>query len=142
MPYHHLTRTERGKIALFRNQKLKIREIARRLGRSPATISRELKRNSDASYRADDAQKKYQKRRENSRRKRLFEDAAVCGFATENLLKRWSSEQISGRLRLEKRGFTVLFSSIYHWLADGLLPRSVELKANLRRSANAESRRK
>jgi IS30 family transposase len=69
-------------------------------------------------------------------------DKYICGFVTEKLLKRWSSEQISGRLRLEKRGFTVSFSSIYHWLADGLLPRSVELKANLRCSANAESRRK
>jgi transposase, IS30 family len=48
MTYKHLTQLERYQIAFFRVWlKLGIREIARRLNRSPSTISRELWRNAD-----------------------------------------------------------------------------------------------
>ncbi len=42
MSYHHLSRKERGMIALWENNRVPRREIARRLHRSPSTISREL----------------------------------------------------------------------------------------------------
>ena len=41
----YLSRFERQRIASMRAQGLGVREIARRLGRSPSTISRELRRN-------------------------------------------------------------------------------------------------
>ena len=41
----YLSFAEREEIALLRAQKLGVREIARRIGRSPSTISRELRRN-------------------------------------------------------------------------------------------------
>jgi DNA-binding CsgD family transcriptional regulator len=41
----YLSFSEREEIALFRAQGAGVREIARRLGRSPSTISRELRRN-------------------------------------------------------------------------------------------------
>jgi IS30 family transposase len=41
----YLTFIEREEIALLRAQKVGVREIARRLGRAPSTISRELRRN-------------------------------------------------------------------------------------------------
>jgi IS30 family transposase len=41
----YLSFAEREEIALLRAQKTGVREIARRLGRSPSTVSRELKRN-------------------------------------------------------------------------------------------------
>ena len=41
----YLSFAEREEIALLRAQKLGVREIARRVGRSPSTISRELRRN-------------------------------------------------------------------------------------------------
>ena len=52
---------EREEIALFRAKKVGVREIARRLGRAPSTISRELKRNAatrggQLEYRAGTAQ--------------------------------------------------------------------------------------
>jgi DNA-binding CsgD family transcriptional regulator len=50
----YLSFSEREDIALWRAQGGGIREIARRLGRSPSTISRELRRNaSTRSYRLD-----------------------------------------------------------------------------------------
>ena len=41
----YLSFAEREEIALLKAQQLGVREIARRLGRSPSTISRELRRN-------------------------------------------------------------------------------------------------
>ncbi len=39
----------------------------------------------------------------------------------------------AGRLKVEKQVFILSFSSIYRWLAEGLLPRAIELKSKLRR---------
>ena len=41
----YLSQLERQRIATLRGQGLGVREIARRLGRSPSTVSRELRRN-------------------------------------------------------------------------------------------------
>src|SRR3954452_22481892 len=50
----YLSSADREEIALWRAQKVGVREIARRLGRSPSTISRELRRNaSTRTYRLD-----------------------------------------------------------------------------------------
>ena len=57
----YLSFAEREEIALLHAQQLGVREIARRLGRSPSTISRELRRNAstrsdELTYRATTAQ--------------------------------------------------------------------------------------
>jgi len=57
----YLSFAEREEIALLRAQECGVREIARELGRSPSTISRELRRNAatrsgSLSYRASNAQ--------------------------------------------------------------------------------------
>jgi IS30 family transposase len=57
----YLSFAERAEIALLRAQKLGVREIARRVGRSASTISRELRRNAGTrtgslTYRASTAQ--------------------------------------------------------------------------------------
>ena len=50
----YLSSADREEIALWRAQQVGVREIARRLGRSPSTISRELRRNaSTRTYRLD-----------------------------------------------------------------------------------------
>ena len=57
----YLSFVEREEIALLRAQLLGVREIARRLGRSPSTVSREVRRNAatqggQLDYRASVAQ--------------------------------------------------------------------------------------
>jgi len=57
----YLSVVEREEIALLRAQKVGVREIARRIGRSPSTISRELRRNASTrtyhlTYKASTAQ--------------------------------------------------------------------------------------
>jgi transposase, IS30 family len=57
----YLSLSEREEIAILHAQKLAVREIARRIGRAPSTISRELRRNASTrtyrlEYRASTAQ--------------------------------------------------------------------------------------
>ena len=47
MSYIHLTTTERVKIETYLELGMSIRSIARRLGRQPSTVSREIRRNPD-----------------------------------------------------------------------------------------------
>ncbi|SHM78947.1 helix-turn-helix domain-containing protein, partial [Gracilibacillus kekensis] len=66
MSYSHLTTFERARIETLYEQGKPIRTIAEKLQRSPSTISRELKRNSQkASYKSEYAQEKYNERRLN-----------------------------------------------------------------------------
>lgn len=136
MSYHHLTRKERGMIALLVNRQIPVREIARQLGRSPGTISREIRRNrTEKSYHADTAQACYLRRRTNSCRTRRYEQQLLCEYIVEKLLLAWSPEQVAGRIQIDypnQPEMRVSFSSIYRWLHKGMLPRSAQLKVNLR----------
>jgi len=80
MEYHQLTLGERYRIARMKSMGESCRAIARKLRRSPATISRELRRNADASsgkYRVDKAHSYAPARRRRSRRGTHFEAGEV-----------------------------------------------------------------
>lgn len=101
MKYHQLDQEERFRIAALRSQRLGINEIARRLGRSPSTISREVRRNAyptDRRYRAAHAEMMARGRRRASRRASQF-DAAEWSMVEELVSQDYSPEQVSGRLR-------------------------------------------
>ena len=97
----HLTRDERAQISLLKQQGYSTRAIARALGRSPATICRELHRNrcEDGRYRIDKAERRARTRqRLNRRNRRLTADQAT--LIRRLLAVLWSPEQISKTLRL------------------------------------------
>ena len=74
MPQGHLTAVERGMIEALLGQDMSQADIGREIGRHRSVICRELKRNGGcrSSYRAERAQKRYQKvRKECVPRKRL-----------------------------------------------------------------------
>lgn len=100
--YRQLTSEERYALAALRRQGFSCRRIARSLGRSHSTISREVRRNlsSDGAYRPKHAQSRTHVRRSASRRNRRF--AAFEWAIVEYLLRteQWSPEQIAGRLAL------------------------------------------
>lgn len=109
-----LTIEEREQIAQFRIQGLSRSDIASRLGRHATTIGRELKRNSDgATYWASVAQSKAQVRR-GQRRKKL-DDPDLNEYVRAGLVKRWSPEQIAGRLLREHRR-KLSHMTIYRWI--------------------------
>jgi len=102
----YLSEDERVRIADLGRQGLGVRAIAVELGRDPATISRELRRNRDpgsGQYRPYAAQRMAVGRRARPGRGKLVRDAVLRQFVAERLEKRWSPEQISQALRCEFR---------------------------------------
>ena len=99
----YLSFAEREEIALARAGGESMRCIARRLGRSPATISRELRRNADryGGYRATTAHALAYGRAGRPKPAKLATNLALRVKVQEYLQQRYSPEQISGRLRVE-----------------------------------------
>ncbi|WP_201774020.1 IS30 family transposase [Pseudoxanthomonas suwonensis] len=97
--YSQLTEPERYTLGVLNRQGLSRRSIARILGRSPSTISREIRRNAchatDGAYRPSKAQERTNGRRRRSRRVRHHGEAVY--EAIEYLLQheQWSPEQIA-----------------------------------------------
>lgn len=97
----YLSEDERGAIADLRRRGLSVRAIAQEIGRSPSTISRELRRNRDperGQYRAFVAHKLAVDRRARPGRGRIVNDDVLREFVNGLLKKRWSPEQISHEL--------------------------------------------
>jgi IS30 family transposase len=79
-----------------------VRSIARRLGRAPSTVSRELTRNtSRGRYRASSAQTLAFGRASRPKPAKLETNLRLRARVEADLAKRRSPEQISGRLRRE-----------------------------------------
>jgi IS30 family transposase len=84
---------EREEIALLRAQELGVREIARRLGRDPGTISRELRRNSATrsgkqEYRALVAQWKAQQAAKRPKTAKLVDNDRLRNYVQDRLAGR------------------------------------------------------
>lgn len=120
MPYHQLTLEEREVISQLRFSGAGPTAIARRLKRSPSTISRELRRNSDLQgYRALAAEEQTQRRRRERSVRRKMDDAFINELVRNGLASKWSPEQIAGRLKRDhprKRERWVSHQTIYRWL--------------------------
>lgn len=96
-----LSEDERVQIADLRRDGATVRAIAAELGRSPSTISRELRRNAGPSgrYGPFDAHRAAAVRRRRPRLTKLAASPELVEFVRERLRKRWSPAQISRALR-------------------------------------------
>jgi transposase, IS30 family len=98
----YLSAQERIRIADLRRAGATVRGIARELGRSPSTVSREIRRNVDEQgrYRPHAAEQAAVQRMLRPRQRRVSADSVlretVCGL----LGKRWSPEQVAHELRV------------------------------------------
>jgi IS30 family transposase len=112
----YLSLAEREEIAVGLAEGCGVREIARRLGRSPSTVSREIRRNSATRlyrsrpdrdgrvvplYRASLAQSKADKAARRPKPARLAVQHRLRWRVQAGLRLRWSPEQIARRLRLD-----------------------------------------
>ena len=99
--YQQLQPEERLVIASLRLQDVSIRAMARILGRSAATVSRELSRNSSAvGYSSQPAQALSVARRNAGQRPNKLCLQSVCWRIVLTLLEwKWSPQQISGTLK-------------------------------------------
>ena len=110
----YLSFLEREEIALLRAQGAGVREIARRLGRSPSTISRELRRNaSTRTYRLDYRATLAQWHAE--RRGRRPKVAKLIG---NDRLREYVQDRLSGALH-SRDGATVLGPPAPKWQGRG-----------------------
>jgi IS30 family transposase len=97
---NHLTLEERDRIAQLRYRGAEQQEIAQAIGRSAATISRELRRNRTGDeYLAAQAQREAQRRRRERRLARKMDDPKINETVRASLARNWSPEQIAGRMR-------------------------------------------
>jgi len=97
--YEHLSQREREIIAINVRKRWSCHRIARELGRSPSTISRELRRNRFPNiYHAKAAHREALKRRSLPRRTRLLKCPKRRSRIERRLRGFWSPEQIVGRL--------------------------------------------
>lgn len=132
--YTHFTLTER--IFLYDNKKngLSIRRIAEMMGRSPSSVSRELKRNRCRNgYRPLKAESLAKARRRNRSVRALKAGSAEYKYVIEKLKVYWSPEAICGRWSREyPKRKRIHFSTIYRHIKQGRLP-DISENENLRR---------
>lgn len=134
-----LTLAEREEISRALVTAEPIRSIALRLGRSPSTISREIKRNGGCEgYRASQADEATWNRARRPKRCKLGENRELARIVAGKLRMFWSPEQISGWLKHTypcDESHHVSHETIYRSLfiqARGALKK--ELLAHLRRT--------
>lgn len=122
MNYNHITIDERCCIRNFYIQGKSFREIAKLIGRSPSTVSREINRNRThlydvPTYYPHTAQKKANLR-SSYRHRGMFWSNDVIEYINSKLIATWSPEQIANtpcELNLPS------FKTIYRWIYQGYL---------------------
>ncbi|WP_374229495.1 IS30 family transposase [Streptomyces sp. NEAU-YJ-81] len=104
-PSRYLRETDRIHIADRLREKASIRQIASELGRSPSTISREIRRNGalwrgkNWTYRPHAAQRRAEERRPRPKQGKIRQNPELRDFIQHHLSRRWSPEQICQALR-------------------------------------------
>ena len=131
--YTHLTTQDRAVVMTMRDDECSIRSIAKRLCRSPSTISRELQRTTgSAVYDAGRAHQQSETRRVVPRRTRkMHPDGTLFLIVRLCLQLRWSPQQIAAILKFmwpDDSSKTVSHETIYTALY--LYPRG-ELKREM-----------
>jgi transposase, IS30 family len=113
-----LTALERDKIAAWLALKIPLRDIGRRLDRSPSTISDEVKRNSvRGEYRAIAADQISRGRLHISRRQNSLKNQHLFAYVVQKLRSGWTPEEIAGRLKRSHKGKTVIcHETIYTYI--------------------------
>ncbi|GAA1683539.1 hypothetical protein GCM10009733_095060 [Nonomuraea maheshkhaliensis] len=121
----YLCEAERLHIADRVREKASLRQIARELGRSPSTISREIRRNrthvrgSQWVYRPYAAQARAEARRPRPKSRKVAQNAELRDFIQQHLDRRWSPEQICQALRKdfpERPELHVVHETVYQAL--------------------------
>lgn len=135
----YLDREERYELARLRDEGHSVREIGRRMGRSPSTVSRELRRNLDQRtkhYFPERAHRVAWERQRRPKKSKIASDPQLKEAVQQLLDKRLSPDQVSGRLRVlhpDNGAMRISHESIYRSIY--IYPRGEmarELKATLR----------
>lgn len=135
MLYTHFTLEEREYLHQKRMEHWSIRAIAKSMGRSASSISRELKRNmsTDGRYRPYRADSYARTRRKKCKYKRLVPGTTAWIYVVDKLCLYWSPEAISARWSIDyPLEGPIGTSTIYRYIYAGVLP-NISKHNNLRR---------
>jgi len=114
-----IKKAERDEIFILLKKKYSIRDISKALGRSPNSVSYEIKNNSTNSV--YDPEKAEAKARVSLRMRRfqwqkINEDMKLKEYVINGLKQGWNPDEISGRMKREKKPFNISKTAIYEWL--------------------------
>ena len=115
--FSYLSDGERDEIEILRSKGYSMRAIARVFGRSPNTISYELAR-VPSGYKATYA-KIYASTELKNRRlewSKIESSPELKAYVIQGLRNHWNPDEISGRMKKEKKPWYVSKSAIYTWL--------------------------
>jgi IS30 family transposase len=114
MQYKHLSQKEREELFVLLQEGWRKNTIAKLIHRHPATIGREIRRNSTSidplyngspkkkkHYLPDNAQAKYRRRRKESKYAFPLKKPWIYKYTIKYLKQRWSPEQIAGRIIID-----------------------------------------
>ena len=118
MNFKHFTIEEREKIQALLWQKTSIREIARVLGRSPSSVSREIKKNIPLHYQYTPrlANERALKKRKCRGRKLRLKSWFIRRYVIDHLKAGYSPEQIASRISLEYPRESISHEAIYQYI--------------------------
>ena len=119
-PYKHLRIHERELLSILRGQGKSLRAIAKTLKRNPATISRELQRNTPqikkGYYLPHRAQERSDFRNQCCRAHARLKDPKVWTLVRRKLKQGWSPEIIAGWLKDRHPKLFTSHETIYQWI--------------------------
>lgn len=120
MSYGHFSIEEREIIALRLAEGKSPKQISKELGRHHSSVSAEIERNSiEGDYYPARAQALADDRRRNSKSPWKMNAPRVAWYVKAGLKRRWSPEQIAGRMQAdhpEEEEMRISYTTIYHWI--------------------------
>jgi len=104
MSHKHITSFQRNELSVLLRAKLKQKDIAKLLGKTPSAICQELKRNkanTETGYSSKLAKENTKKRRikANKRFRKIDNNEWIRKYIIDKIKKYWSPEQIAGRIK-------------------------------------------
>lgn len=114
-----LTSYERQKLQYWLQTKMSLRAIGRIMRRTHSALSKEINKNGcgdRTKYRADIAQKMFEKRRHKQRKGKLDKYPELKTIVVNGLEAGWSPDVIAGKLKTSGEKQTISHESIYHYI--------------------------
>lgn len=114
-----LTRAERFEISILLEKRYSYRKIGEAMGRSPNTVSYEVRENSvNGAYDPLKADRKAKERKRASKYqwRKINHDKALQRYIISGLEKHWNPDEISGKMKEGKEPFFASKTAIYEWL--------------------------
>ncbi len=146
--YRHLQLSDREEIAILRLQGKSLRHVAKMIGQSASTLSREIKRNgspvNQTDYRAHIAERRRLDRFKTRYQRERIANLELRGKVTEQLEIGLSPELIAGRLRQQNYEYRISYKTIYQYIymsARHLIPFLTYDNKTRRRRSSAKNKR-